>query len=317
MVSLPAYDPNSVASPKTYDKLNNPHNVAAQLVNRATQSQYPPGSTMKVVTAAAGLDSGDFTPSSTINAPATIEVSGAPLSNDDGQPYGEINMATALTNSVNTFFAQVGEKVGIPTMVEYMKRFGFYSDPKLDLPDTDMTATGPRNSAGDLVTEGFDVGRVAIGQGGAEGQMLATPLQMAEVAATVANDGALMKPSLVQKVTDPDGRTVSELKPSVQSQAIKPETAKELNSMMVQVTQEGTAAGLTVAGAPFAGKTGTAEINIPNSVNQPWFIGFAPANDPKIAVAVTLERCTSCFGGTVAGPVATKVMETALLAAGQ
>jgi peptidoglycan glycosyltransferase len=316
MVSLPAYDPNSVASPKTYDKLNNPHNTAAQLLNRATQSQYPPGSTMKVLTAAAGLDSGDFTPTTTLNAPATIEVSGAPLANDDGQDYGPIDMATALTNSVNTFFAQVGEKVGIPTMVEYMKRFGFYSDPKLDLPDADMSATGPRNSNGDLVTDGFDVGRVAIGQGGAEGQMLATPLQMAEVASTVANDGALMKPSLVQKVTDPDGRTVSELKPSVQSQAIKPETAKELNAMMVQVTQEGTAAGLTVSGAPFAGKTGTAEIDIANSINQPWFIGFAPANDPKIAVAVTLERCTSCFGGTVAGPVATQVMEAAL-AAGQ
>ncbi len=316
MVSLPAYDPNSVASPKTYDKLNNPHNKAAQLVNRATQSQYPPGSTMKVVTASAGLDSGDFTPTTTLNAPATLTVSGAPLANDDGHDYGDIDMATALTHSVNTYFAQVGEKVGIPTMVEYMKRFGFYSDPKLDLPDSDMTATGPRNSDGDLVTDGFDVGRVAIGQGGAEGQMLATPLQMAEVAATIAHGGELMKPSLVAKVTDPDGRAVSELKPSVQSQAIKPETAKELTDMMVQVTQEGTAAGLTVSGAPFAGKTGTAEIDIPNGINQPWFIGFAPASDPKIAVAVTLERCTGCFGGTVAGPVATAVMEEALRVAG-
>ncbi len=313
MVSIPTYDPNAVASPDTFEKLQKEND--SPLFDRATQSQYPPGSTMKVVTAAAGLDSGDFTPDSVLNGDSGLVVSGTPLANDGGANYGDIDMTTALTQSVNTYFAQVGEKVGEPGMVDYMKRFGFYSDPKLDLPDDDMIPTGPYNASGNLVTSGFDVGRVAIGQGGAEGQMLATPLQMAEVAATIANGGELMKPSLVQKVTDPDGRTVSELKPSGQSQAIKPETASELTTMMLNVTREanGTAAGLTVGGEPFAGKTGTAEIGDPaDGVNQPWFIGFAPANDPKIAVAVTLERCTGCFGGQVAGPIATAVMEKAL-----
>jgi peptidoglycan glycosyltransferase len=137
-------------------------------------------------------------------------------------------------------------------------------------------------------------------------------MQMAEVAATIANGGTLEKPSLVQKVTDVDGRTVSELKPSPESQAIKPQTATQLTDMMLKVTQEGTAAGLTVGGEPFAGKTGTAEIDVAAGINQPWFIGFAPASDPKIAVAATIERCTGCFGGTVAGPIATKVMDAAL-----
>ena len=96
-------------------------------------------------------------------------------------------------------------------MVEYMKRFGFYSDPQLDYPGDQMAPSGPYNSSGDLVTSGFDVGRVAIGQGGAEGQDLATPMQMAEVAATVANGGKLMQPTFVQQVTDPDGRVTQKL----------------------------------------------------------------------------------------------------------
>jgi peptidoglycan glycosyltransferase len=160
------------------------------------------------------------------------------------------------------------------------------------------------------------VGRVAIGQGGAEGQDLATPLQMAEVAATVANGGKLMQPQLVQQVTDPDGRVTEKLTPHVQSTAISPQTASELTTMMTHVTQdpEGTAAGLTVSGGvAFAGKTGTAEIGDPaNGINQPWFIAFAPAQNPQVAVAATIERCQGCFGAQVAGPVATQVIDSLL-----
>jgi peptidoglycan glycosyltransferase len=177
-----------------------------------------------------------------------------------------------------------------------------------------MKASGPYNSDGQLVTSGFDVGRVAIGQGGAEGQILASATQMAEVAATVANDGSLMRPTFLQQVTDPDGRTTDELDPQVQSQVLKPETAAELTQMMLNVTNdpEATGAGLTVNGQTFPGKTGTAEINIDTSTNQPWFIGFAPADNPQIAVAATIERCTGCFGAQVAGPIATQVMESLL-----
>ena len=267
---------------------------------------------MKVVTAAAAIDSGELTPEDTINSPASIEISGVPLKNDDGVDRGEITLDTALTFSVNTFFAQLGEQMGRETMVEYMKRFGFYSDPELDYPDAQMQPSGPRNSDGDLVTDGFDVGRVAIGQGGAEGQDLVTPMQMAEVAAAVANDGTLMKPTFLQEAKDPDGRSIEKLDPEEQSDVISSDSANELTDMMTHVTEEGTAAGLTVQGASFAGKTGTAEIDIPASINQPWFIGFAPADDPKIAVAVTVERCTGCFGGEVAGPIATQIMESLL-----
>jgi peptidoglycan glycosyltransferase len=175
-----------------------------------------------------------------------------------------------------------------------------------------MIPSGVVNADGQLVTSGFDVGRVAIGQGGAEGQDLATPMQMAEVAATIANGGELMRPTFLEKATDPDGRTIDELDPTLQDQVVSGETASQLTQMMTNVTKDvdGTAFGLTVGGAPFAGKTGTAEKNLAQRLNQPWFIAFAPIEDPQVAVAATVESCIGCFGAEVAGPIATQVMES-------
>ena len=309
MASVPGYDPNAVENEQTLNQLH-ADEVRAPLVNRATQSRYPPGSTMKVVTAAAALDSGEFTPDSVLNASSPIDVSGVPLENSGGQSFGEIDMTTALTNSVNTYWAQVGEQLGTETMVEYMERFGFYDDPKLDYPEDSMIASGVV-SGDELVKEAFDVGRVAIGQGGAEGQALATPMQMAEVAAAIANDGTLMRPTFLQEARDPDGRVIEELDPEEESEVISEEAASQLTEMMTNVTEEGTASSLSVAGVSFAGKTGTAEIDL-EGTNQPWFITFAPADDPQIAVAVTVERCQGCFGGDTAGPIATEVMESLL-----
>ena len=175
-----------------------------------------------------------------------------------------------------------------------------------------MIASGVRNQAGDLVESSFDVGRVAIGQGGEEGQAAMTPLQMAEVAAAVANGGDLMKPNLLQDAKDPDGRTIAELDPDRASGVMSDETAEQVTEMMVNVTEEGTAAGLSVGGVSFAGKTGTAEIDVAAGINRPWFIGFAPADDPQVAVAAMIEQCQSCTGGEVAGPIATAVMQSLL-----
>jgi penicillin-binding protein A len=311
MASVPGFDPNEIDDEGAFEALSQDE-LGTPLVNRATQSTYPPGSTMKVVTAAAALDSGEFTPDTVLNADSPKEISGVPLENSGGASFGDIDMTTALTNSVNTYWAQVGEQLGTGTMVEYMERFGFYSDPQLNLADREMRASGVRNDEDDLVREGFDVGRVAIGQGGAEGQSQASAMQMAEVAATIANGGVLMEPTFLQEAVDPDGRTIEELDPTEQERVVSEETAAQLTDMMTSVTQEGTAAGLTVDGVTFAGKTGTAEKDIATSLNQPWFIGFAPADDPQVAVAATIESCTGCFGGEVAGPIATQVMETLL-----
>jgi len=308
MASVPGYDPEEVRDDETRKQLQS-DDVAAPLVNRPTQSRYQPGSTMKVVTAVAALDSGEFEPTTTLEANSGIEISGVPLANSGGQDFGTIDMTAALTNSVNTYWAQVGEELGTGTMVEYMKRFGFYSDPELDFPDEQMVASGPVNTQGRLPEEGFDVGRVAIGQGGEEGQLLSTPLQMAEVAAAIANGGTLMEPTFLQEAKDPDGRVIEDLDPDEQSEVMSEETAAQVTEMMTNVANEGTASGLATSVGQLAGKTGTAEINVEEGTNRPWFIGFAPAEDPQIVVAAMLEQCTNCFGGEVAGPIAMQVMD--------
>jgi peptidoglycan glycosyltransferase len=307
MASVPGYDPNQVKDPGVLSKLN--QDESGPLINRSTQSTYEPGSTMKVVTAAAALDSGEFQPDTTLSGRTGIEIDGVPLENAGGETFGDIDMDFALTHSVNTYFAQVGEQLGTETMFEYMDRFGFNKDPELDFPDDRMAPSGVY-SEGHLLESGdaIDIGRVAIGQE----RLLVTPTQMAEVAATIANDGTLMKPTFLQSAKDPDGRTIEELDPSEQSQVVSSDTANQLTDMMTHVTEEGTAAGLTVQGISFAGKTGTAEVDVEAGINRPWFIGFAPADDPQVAVAVMLERCQGCFGGEVAGPIATQVMESLL-----
>ena len=150
-----------------------------------------------------------------------------------------------------------------------------------------------------------DVGRVAIGQE----RLAVTPLQMAEVAAAIANDGKLMRPHIGQKKVDRDGRKVGEIDPSEQSQVMKTSTAQTLTEMMKQVVKEGTGTAAALQGIDVAGKTGTAEKG--NGINQAWFIAFAPADSPRIAIAVTVER-TDGTGGEVAAPIAKQVMKTLL-----
>jgi peptidoglycan glycosyltransferase len=301
MVSIPEYDPNQV--PNHFAQLNRDSN--APLFNRATQAGYPPGSTMKVVTATAALDSGEFTPNSTLSGRSPQVIDGVPLSNSGGEQFGTIDMTTALTNSVNTWWAQVGEKLGKDTMFKYMDRFGFDQKPQLDYPNFQLATSGVYDGNKLLgPNDPIDIGRVAIGQE----RLRVTPLQMTEVAAAVANKGELMEPRLWSKVIDPDGRETN-LDPSRQSRVMSEQTASELNDMMQSVVQEGTGTAAAVSGIDVAGKTGTAEIS--GGVNQAWFIGFAPANDPKIAIACTVER-TSGFGGPTCGPIFKSVAETIL-----
>jgi penicillin-binding protein A len=309
MVSIPEYAPNRI--PSAFQAINDDPNQPD--LNRTTQELYPPGSTFKVVTATAGLDSGKVTPESVIDGSSPREISGVPLANSGGENFGSISLTDALTNSVNTVFAQVGEEVGRETLVEYMRRYGFYSDPQLDYPDNQMIASGILNGKGDYVTDGFDVGRVAIGQGGLEGEIRASPMQMAEVAAAIANGGRLMKPRLTDRVVRQDGRVKERIQPDLQSEVMKPETAKQLTEMMSRVVEEGTGTAAALAGIRVAGKTGTAEVGVNREFTQPWFICFAPVDDPQLAVAVTLERQPAgSQGGTVAAPIAKSVLESML-----
>ena len=312
MASTPGYDPNTVDDQAVFKELNAPGNTERRLTNRAVQTNYQPGSTFKVVTAAAALDTGKVTPDSIVDGSSPQTISGVPLANSGGVSYGPITLTTALTNSVNTVFAKLGEQVGSQTMVEYMERFGFYKDPQLDYPEDSMLASGIRNADQQLVTSGFDVGRVAIGQGGAEGQVQVTPLQMAEVAAAVANGGKLIRPRLTDRIVGQDGRVEEQIDPATQSQVMKPETAAELTAMMTDVVNEGTGVAAALSDVQVAGKTGTAEVRN-ETLNQVWFIGFAPVEAPRYAIAVTLEdQPIGTSGGANAAPLAAQVLQTLL-----
>jgi peptidoglycan glycosyltransferase len=301
MASNPTYDPNGIDDPATFRRLNR-DDANAPLVNRATQNGYPPGSTMKVVTAAAALDSGRYKPDSRVSGRNGKTISGVPLNNFGGEDFGDVDLTFALTNSINTVWAEVAEKLGRRTMQDYSERFGFYAEPPLDYPDRQMSASGVRKN-GRLVpftSPRVDVGRAAIGQG----DLFATPLQMAEVAQTVANGGVRLKPHLMDRAVDQDGRRVETVKPEEAQRAISPETAAALTTMMKNVVREGTGTAAALSGVEVAGKTGTAELNN-SGLNQPWFMGFTP----EVAIAVTLEGVQGGTGGTTAAPIAKRVLE--------
>jgi peptidoglycan glycosyltransferase len=298
MASIPGYNPNQITSKGGIGG-------ASSTLNRATQGRYPPGSTFKVVTASAAIDSGRYTPDSLISGKSPKVISGVPMSNFGGEQFGVISLTDALTHSVNTVFGEVGEKLGRATLLKYMKRFGFQRKPPLDYPRDEMVASGafPARGCG----SGIDFGRVAIGQ---ECHLFATPLQMAEVAATVANGGVRMKPRLVERIVAKDGRVKQSLHPEKAAVVMSEQSAAQVGQMMQHVVEEGTGTAARLQGISVAGKTGTAEIP-GTSENQVWFIGYAPADKPRMAVAVTIER-TQGEGGTVAAPIAKQVLQTLL-----
>jgi peptidoglycan glycosyltransferase len=308
MASNPSFDPNSLRSYRAYERLT--HDVAQRpLINRATQFGYAPGSTFKILTATAAIDTGAFTPLSALSGRNGIAVSGVPLDNDDGESYGQLTLTQALAKSVNTVWAQVAERLGKATLARYMQRFGFDRKPELDYPSDEMSVSG-EHVGEDVIaptSPQVDVGRMGIGQDKLE----VTPLQMAEVASAVADHGTLMVPHLMQRVVDSEGRTVEAFSPRVQSVVMKPSTASAVTGMMEAVVQEGTGTTAQIPGVKVAGKTGTAETQFGTAINNVWFIAFAPAQNPTVAVAATL-RGVPGQGATFAAPVAKAVIESLL-----
>jgi penicillin-binding protein A len=313
MASNAPYDPNRV--PNEINKLFK-QKISTPLLNRATQGRYPPGSTFKVVTAAAGLESGVITPETTINAPGSIIDEGHELANDYNQDWGDISLDTALTNSVNTWFGQLGQKLGQDKLFKMMEAFGFNSLPPIDLPEEELLPSGVYDyESGKMLTrkEPVDLARVAIGQE----RLLATPLQIAMVASAVADHGKLMKPQIWNRVIDSDGSVTKRMDPETYSEPISAKTAEELTTAMEGVVSEGTGTNAAISGVKVAGKTGTAETPGNEACgggaeeNQAWFMGFVPADHPKIAIAASVE-CTEEFGNDAAAPIFRDVAETIL-----
>jgi penicillin-binding protein A len=320
MASTPTYDQNLIDQPGGYAKvlrIRGDCGGASALLNRATQGLYTPGSTFKTITAAAALDTGAFTESSTFYDPGYCTEYGNQVSNagnpDQGgrEVFGNLNFLTAFQHSVNSVFCNVGKQLGAKTVLEYAKRFGFYKTPPLETPANERAPSGLYKGTHlydptDPATQ-VDPGRLAFGQE----RMLVTPLQMAMVAATIGNHGLVPKPYVVQKIVTHGGSTVRNTRPGNLGRAIKPETAATLTRMMVAVTEGGTGTAAAIPGIHVAGKTGTAETNTPH-VYTAWFISFAPAENPQVAVAVVLEKQANGFGGAVAAPIAKQVMEALL-----
>jgi peptidoglycan glycosyltransferase len=318
LASTPTYDPNRIDAPgylASLAKVGENH-CGAPLLNRGTAGKFVPGSTFKMVTAAAALDSGKFTPDSQFNDPGYCTEYGKPVYNagnpDQNGPeqFGNVNLVTGFEHSINSVFCNVGKQLGARTILEYAKRFGFYSVPPLETPVNERGASGlyqngklydPKHPETQV-----DPGRLAFGQE----RLQVTPLQMAMVAAGVANNGMVMRPYVVGKIVDSGGKTIQTTHPRQFGRAIKPETAAALTSMMVLAVDSGTCTNARIPGIKVAGKTGTAETGVAHT-NTTWFVCFAPAEAPKVAVAVVLERQHG-FGGSIAAPIAKQVMQALL-----
>ncbi|CAN5382837.1 penicillin-binding transpeptidase domain-containing protein [soil metagenome] len=310
MVSLPTFDPNDLAShdfddvAKTYKQLD--ADEREPLLNRAVQTRIFPGSTFKLVTAAAALESGKYDSAdslvpggATFQLPQTSSDSG--LVDNEGRNCGtgEITFRLAMEQSCNTTFAQLSIEVGAEAMLDQAEKFGFNSTSLEDL-------GGQAQSVFPTKLNPPQLGQAGFGQFDVQ----ATPLQMAMVAAAIANDGVVMRPYMVSEVQSPDYDAKTS-DPEELSEAVSPETADVLTDLMVSTVDEGTASPAAIPNIAVAGKTGTAQRGIPGKPPYAWFVSFAPAADAQVAVAVMIEEAPGqeIAGGGLGGPIAKAVME--------
>jgi penicillin-binding protein A len=310
-VSSPTYDPNLIES--HYNLASRPKFGCAPLFNRAQAGLYVPGSAFKVVTTSAALDSGRFTPESRFNDPGYCIEYGKKVLNfaDQSGPevFGSVDLTQALEHSINAVYCEIGKALGGRKILDYAKRFGFYSVPPLETPVNERALSGLYNKGKPFFPKNdfqVDPGRLAFGQE----RLQVTPMQMGMVAATIANGGVVMRPYVVERVVGPNGSAVTTTKPDPLGRAISAKTASEVAAMMEQVVRGGTGTAAQIPGLSVAGKTGTAETGV-NHVNTTWFIAFAPVESPRVAVAVVLERQQGT-GGTTAAPIAKAIMEALL-----
>lgn len=304
MVSSPTYDPNQLDA--NWAQLN--ADPGAPLLNRATQGLYTPGSAFKLIATAAALENGYSTDSKFQDEKGSIDIYGNTINNWRSTPFGQHDLSEAFSQSINTTFAQIGDKLGQEKLVEFQQKFGLYEKPPLELPADEIQISGRYNS-GELASPDEKLDPVqnawmAIGQENVQ----VTPLQMAMIAQAIANGGKEMKPYVVDSVADYNGTIIKQTKPEQWRNPIRPATASQMKDMMIKVVNEGTGSKAKTSKVQIAGKTGTAEVDGrgPNA----WFVGFAPADNPRYAIAVVVED--SDAGGGISGPVARETLLTAL-----
>ena len=321
MCSNPSFDPSGLSSQdipeirRAWRRLNT--DPQQPLVPRADAQLYPPGSTYKLITAAAALENG-YGPDSLWPNPAslTLPLTSHRLHNFGGEICSggsHITLADALRQSCNVVFAGIGLKLGPERMAAEARKFGF-------APDTTSgnVPFGPPFQEGVFPAPSAFAGQPAAVAFSAIGQfdVSANPMQMALVASAIANDGVLLRPRLVTQIRDPQGQIVKTFEPEEFSRPLTPEHARQLRDMMVAVVQSGTGYAAQIPGVMVAGKTGTAQHGGKDEAPHAWFTAFAPAENPQVAVAVIVldggDLGSDATGGRVAAPIAKAVIEAAL-----
>lgn len=321
MASMPDYNlntPYTIASTSVLDSINaletdeekkkaNSNALFAQWRNRAISDSYEPGSVFKIFVAAAGLEEGIITTESTYNCTGQIKVANYYQHCFHRTAHGVQTLHEALPYSCNTFFITLGQKLGKEKFFKYFEAFGFTAKTGIDLPAEATPTEG--------VTY-YGVNKLGIAELSSEsfGQTFqATPIQMITAVASLGNEGKLMTPYVVEKVLDADGNIVKETKPKVKRQVVSESTAKTISSLMEEVVISGTAKNAYVAGYHICGKTGTSDKLTAPGENIASFAGFAPANDPKIAVLIAIDEPHGITtGGSAAAPVAGRIFENIL-----
>ncbi|HEV2282249.1 MAG TPA: penicillin-binding transpeptidase domain-containing protein [bacterium] len=294
LVSRPGFDPSAVDA--QWAVLS--RDASAPLYDRATQGQYPPGSSFKTVTLTAALGSGRVHLADPVRCPEAIDVGGALIHNFEHEQLGQISVLQAFVASCNTAFVQIGQRTGAQAVAAAARAFGLGQPVPFDLPTSSGYVPPPR----DLGARGL--AQIAFGQG----SLLVTPLQMALVAAAVGNGGTMMTPFLVSQIRAPDGRIRQTFTQRGSRNVMAASLAGEVAQAMVQVVQSGTGTAAQLPGVLVAGKTGTAEN--PHGNTHAWFIAFAPADRPVVALSVIVEN--GGVGGQVAAPIARQVLAAAL-----
>lgn len=314
MASSPSFDPNLVEERfGSISRITADCGQPSPLINRAGAGLFVPGSTFKVVTAAAALESKEFTPSSSFFDPGYCTVYGKRVNNfDTTSPFGTIDLVNALVYSVNSVFCNIGKELGAKAILDTAKQFGFYERPPLETPADEREPSGlyrdgrlyyPR------VDSDVDAGRMAFGQE----RLLVTPLQMAMLAGAIGTDGRLMEPQVVDRIVASGGKLVRRQRPALVRRAVSEETANAVAEMMRFAVERGTGTAAQLSGWSVGGKTGTGETGVPGS-NTTWFLAFASRDEEspaELAIAVVLEDQAGT-GGATAAPIARAVMEAIL-----
>ncbi|WP_328914805.1 MULTISPECIES: peptidoglycan D,D-transpeptidase FtsI family protein [unclassified Streptomyces] len=314
LASTPSFDPSTIAGNSqtdaknwvALDKKNDPDDPS---LNRALRQTYPPGSTFKLVTAAAALETGkitDIDKGTESPDPYTLPGTTVPLPNEGNIPCKNATLRIALRYSCNSVFGKLGADIGLKDMTDEAEKFGFNQEQFVPV----------RANAGNFDTK-MSPDQVALSSIG-QFDTAATPLQMAMVAAAIANNGTLMQPYEIDKLVAPNLSTIAQTSPKELSKPLSPENAQKLQSMMETVVNEGTGTNARIPGVKVGGKTGTAQHGLNNDQNPyAWFVSYAMTDQGSpVAVAVVVEDSSAnrsdITGGGLAAPIAKKVMEAVL-----